>query len=227
MICAALANTGATALPRTSEGLPVSQRIPLLFLALCIGLAALAAPATTAADSAANVPGEILVRLRPGVTLSAARLMAHPTLGPRLAALGAWSAEPIGASAPVYRVRVAPGADLGAAARRLAADPAVAYAEPNHRRVLARAANDEIFPQQWALPAIAAPEAWDITTGGEIVVAVIDSGVDGSHPDLAGKVLPGFNVFSGGADAGDDNGHGTAVAGLIAANSDNSAGVTG
>ncbi len=203
-------------------------RLPLLLLALCLALTSLAAPpAATAAPRPEVVPGEILVRLRPGLALSADGRSSQRALGASLAALGAQAARPIAAGAPVYRLRIAPGADPVAAAARLAADPAVAYAEPNYRRAVTRAPNDEIFPQQWALAAIGAPEAWDITTGAEIVVAVVDTGVDAGHPDLAGKVLPGYNVFSGGPDAGDDNGHGTAVAGLIAAAADNGAGVAG
>src|SRR5690606_11143218 len=60
-----------------------------------------------------------------------------------------------------------------------------------------------------------------------ITIAVIDSGVDAGHPDLSGKVLPGYNAIRGNGDPSDDNGHGTAVAGLIAANTDNGAGIAG
>jgi type VII secretion-associated serine protease mycosin len=90
-----------------------------------------------------------------------------------------------------------------------------------------RRPNDAVLEQQWGLRNILAEQAWDITTGAEMVVAVIDTGVDGGHPDLRGKVLPGFNALSGGSNAGDDNGHGTAVAGLIAANTDNGIGIAG
>ncbi|HMQ32593.1 MAG TPA: S8 family peptidase [Chloroflexaceae bacterium] len=204
------------------------HRLLLLLLALGLGLAALSAAAPAAASPDADlVSGEVLVRLRPGLALSPEGRSGHATLDARLAALGVRAARPILAGAPLYRLRIAPGLDPTAAAARLAGDPAVAYAEPNAVQRLARTPNDEIYAQQWALAAIGAPDAWEITTGGPVVVAVIDTGVDAGHPDLGGKVLPGFNVFTGGADAGDDNGHGTAVAGLIAANSDNGAGVAG
>lgn len=60
-----------------------------------------------------------------------------------------------------------------------------------------------------------------------MIVAVIDSGVSASHPDLSGKVLPGYDFFNGDADATDDNGHGTAVAGITAAATNNAIGMAG
>jgi subtilisin family serine protease len=64
---------------------------------------------------------------------------------------------------------------------------------------------------------IDAPEAWAISTGSPVPVAVIDSGVDYMHPDLAGKYLGGYDFFNSDADPMDDHGHGTHVAGTIAA----------
>jgi subtilisin family serine protease/subtilase family serine protease len=64
---------------------------------------------------------------------------------------------------------------------------------------------------------IDAPEAWAISTGSPVAVAVIDSGVDYRHPDLAGQYLGGYDFFNGDADPMDDHGHGTHVAGTIAA----------
>lgn len=179
-------------------------------LALLAGLYGPAAPRTASASGAS----ELLVALRPGQPI---------------AALGLRGATPLfsDAAGALYRVPVAPGADVDTLTARLAANPAVRYVEPNRRRTLQRTPNDEVLRQQWGLRNILAEQAWDITTGGPIVVAVLDTGVDGSHPDLQGKVLPGHNVFSGGANAGDDNGHGTAVAGLIAANTDNRTGIAG
>jgi type VII secretion-associated serine protease mycosin len=77
------------------------------------------------------------------------------------------------------------------------------------------------------LGTIAAYDAWDITTGGPVVIAVIDTGVDANHPELAGRVLGGFNAITGSSNSGDDNGHGTAVAGIIAASGDNGEGIAG
>ncbi|GAB4438436.1 MAG: S8 family peptidase [Chloroflexi bacterium OHK40] len=198
------------------------QPLTILILLLLATFGPLATPASAASIYADQtiIPGELLVRLRPGQSLAGA-------LGPHLAAMGVRAAEPLPATEGLFRLTLPRGTSPTIAAARLAAAPGVAYAEPNRRRVLLRTPNDEVFEQQWGLRAILAEPAWDITTGAPIVVAVLDTGVDASHPDLEGKVLPGYNVFSGGADAGDDNGHGTAVAGLIAARSDNGSGIAG
>ena len=73
------------------------------------------------------------------------------------------------------------------------------------------------------------PESWDISQGSSsITVAVLDTGVNGSHPDLSGRILPdGYDFVNGDADPMDDNGHGTMCAGIIAADTDNSTGVAG
>jgi subtilisin family serine protease len=60
-----------------------------------------------------------------------------------------------------------------------------------------------------------------------VVVAVVDTGVDASQPDLAGVVLPGVNLLNGDASSADDNGHGTSVAGVVAALADNGIGGSG
>ncbi|MFQ3664058.1 MAG: S8 family serine peptidase [Chloroflexaceae bacterium] len=190
--------------------------VALLFL-----IAPLATRPVTAQGNAALVAGEVIVRLDPGVTLAA------PQLADSLAALRVSTIEPLTPGVPVYRLRFPGATDPQAVAARLAATPGVAYAEPNRVRQISRTPNDPAFPQQWGLRNIQAPEAWTITTGGPIVVAVLDSGVDGEHLDLAGKVLPGFNTLSGTPEARDDNGHGTAVAGLIAASTNNDTGIAG
>jgi thermitase len=85
-----------------------------------------------------------------------------------------------------------------------------------------------LWPNQWGLRQLDLPRAWDITQGeASVIVAVVDTGVDATHPDLRDAVLPGLDVASGGIDAGDDEGHGTAVAGIIAARTNNGAGQAG
>jgi len=92
--------------------------------------------------------------------------------------------------------------------------------------------NDPLFAKQWGLSAIGAPEAWASATGTGVVIGVVDTGVDLSHEDLAGQVVLSTDcVGSGGnplaceGSAADDNGHGTAVAGLAAAASNNGLGI--
>ena len=85
-----------------------------------------------------------------------------------------------------------------------------------------RIPNDPLWPEAWALARIGGPLAWASTTGApQTVVAVLDTGVDARHPELEGAILPGYDFVGGDADASDDHGHGTSVAGLIAARSDN------
>ncbi len=126
-----------------------------------------------------------------------------------------------------YLVRLPAGMPIEQASHRAYAIPGVLYAVPDYERALTRAPNDPILDQQWALGTIGAYDAWNVTTGNAIVVAVIDTGVDSGHVELSGRVLPGFNAITGSAAASDDNGHGTAVAGLIAASGDNGEGIAG
>ncbi|SCF34743.1 type VII secretion-associated serine protease mycosin [Micromonospora mirobrigensis] len=87
---------------------------------------------------------------------------------------------------------------------------------------------DQVRDEQWQLEELRAETAWRTATGRGVTVAVIDSGVDGSHPDLAGQVLPGIDLVTpGGADEPDPVGHGTTVAGLIAGRRDDERGVVG
>ena len=82
-------------------------------------------------------------------------------------------------------------------------------------QALAEVAPDPGRPQQWGLDAIGADAAWAVTRGAGVVVAVVDTGV-APAPDLAGRLLPGWNVIARSDDAADDNGHGTHVAGTVA-----------
>ncbi|MBI4717539.1 MAG: S8 family serine peptidase [Planctomycetes bacterium] len=88
--------------------------------------------------------------------------------------------------------------------------------------------NDPLFLQQPHLAQVAAPEAWDITSGSpEVIIAIVDTGVDASHPDLADKIIEGWNVYDNNGDFSDVAGHGTLAAGIAAASSNNAAGVAG
>ena len=81
---------------------------------------------------------------------------------------------------------------------------------------------------QWNLPQVRASYAWAVSTGSsDVVVAVLDTGADLTHPDLQGKFVAGYDFIHNGADPSDDEGHGTHVAGIVAALTDNSQGVAG
>jgi serine protease len=91
----------------------------------------------------------------------------------------------------------------------------------------ARAAPDPLRPQQWGLDMIGADPAHQVATGSGAVVAVIDSGVQADHPDLAGRLLPGYDFVDNDGTPQDGNGHGTHVTGIVAADAGNGIGVEG
>jgi len=89
------------------------------------------------------------------------------------------------------------------------------------------ASDGSSFHKQWALSAIMAPEAWQITSGKpDVLVAILDTGIDQTHEDLAGKVVASIN-FTQSPTVDDLCGHGTHIAGIIAATADNAVGGTG
>ena len=179
-------------------------------------------------------PGEVLLKLQPGLTLSTQARIAHwasASLKPErlnllLQRWGAYQAEALDL-AETYRVRFALARDAAQLAAILQADPAVIFAEPNYIRQSLRSPNDPNLREQWGLHNIQAPEAWDLTTGKGIIIAVVDTGVSKTHEDLNGQVLKGYNALQNDDKTDDDSGHGTAVAGLIAAKTNNGKGIAG
>src|SRR2546423_1567611 len=91
----------------------------------------------------------------------------------------------------------------------------------------AGAAPDPLRSQQWAMVMIEADAAHGTAMGAGAVVAVIDSGVQADHPDLAGRLAPGRDFVDGDATPQDGNGHGTHVTGIVAADAGNGIGVEG
>ncbi|MDF2628162.1 MAG: hypothetical protein K0R39_1993, partial [Symbiobacteriaceae bacterium] len=135
-----------------------------------------------------------------------------------------------------------PASKADAELARLQADPTVLYAEPNYRLYAAAVPNDPRWSDQWALTAIEAATGWDraqvylndnSVAASQVVVAVVDTGVDATHPDLASRTVEGYNALTeevGNAAAADDHlqgGHGTKVAGIIAAETNNAIGIAG
>lgn len=199
-------------------------------------------PSSSPATSHAYRAGELILKVRPGVTLSPQALVSaqtssqrKPTTGFALLAsleqtllkLGAYHAETLGKGSNTYRVRFSTTQEPPRMAQILTENPTIVFAEPNYVRHMLRVPDDSNLSQQWALENIHAFEAWDITTGGNIVIAVVDTGVKSSHPDLEGKILPGYNALLNNDQSDDDHGHGTAIAGLIAAKTDNGQGIAG
>jgi len=89
----------------------------------------------------------------------------------------------------------------------------------------AAAPNDPGWPQQWHLRTIHADKAWTKSKGSGVVVAVVDTGVDRSHPDLQGRLVQGIDLVDNDTNPDDEQGHGTFMAGLIAASTGNVDGV--
>jgi subtilisin family serine protease len=87
--------------------------------------------------------------------------------------------------------------------------------------------DDPLADRQWHLEQVGAPQAWEHARGEGIIVAVVDTGVDATHPDLAGKTMSGIDLVEPGTPPDDPNGHGTLVAGIIGAVADNGIGVAG
>jgi subtilisin family serine protease len=90
--------------------------------------------------------------------------------------------------------------------------------------------NDSMYPQQWGPPCIGAQEAWNVELGdSSVIVAIVDTGIDLNHPDLAANVdtTIDFDTVNNDDNAQDDHGHGTHVAGTVAASINNTIGVAG
>jgi thermitase len=114
-----------------------------------------------------------------------------------------------------------------AVAKLLRNDPLVESAEVDLAYPPELVPNDTYYGNAWHLPKIGGPAAWDASTGTGVTIAIMDSGVDPTHPDLAGQLVPGWNTYDNTSDTKDVYGHGTKVAGAAAATGSNAAGVAG
>ncbi|HMP42360.1 MAG TPA: S8 family serine peptidase, partial [Roseiflexaceae bacterium] len=197
-------------------------------LATLLLLMLLAPPEPAAAAPDRLLAGELVVRLIPSLQLTPTAQVIGSSGGALAAALrraASAAALPIGGN--TYRIRTTDQAAPAILAAQLNATPGVIFAEPNVMRRQLRIPNDELLAEQWALPAIAAFDAWEITTGAAIPIAVLDTGVSPTHLDLKEKLLPGYDFFNRDDDPRDDDGHGTFTAGLAAAAGDNGIGIAG
>lgn len=194
-------------------------------------------------DDAATVPyqlgSKIILQLKPGVSLASV-------------VAGDDRLSVVGRAAPgLYILQAASARDAAASARQFALNPLVAVSYPEMRRPIklhhayAGRPNDSYFHQQWHLENratngqrlgvdINARAAWPFSLGAGVTVAVADSGVDFSHPELLAAVngMPHFNFLYGNTNAGpyttvSQGAHGTSVAGIIAASSGNDLGIAG
>jgi subtilisin family serine protease len=178
--------------------------------------------ASPVASQQQHHPSRVLVRFRSGTSFL-----------PRSGSSHAFAAHP-----GLYLVENPPGLSVEDVVRRYHNDPNVLYAEPDFVVQTTATPNDPAFlaNQQYDMAKIAAPAAWDTQTdAGDVVVAVIDTGIDFTHPDLQGNLytgaggLHGYTCINGPCVAGgqDDYGHGTHVAGTIGAATNNGLGMAG
>ncbi|MGC1954341.1 MAG: S8 family serine peptidase, partial [Gammaproteobacteria bacterium] len=128
-----------------------------------------------------------------------------------------------------YRVRFAEGTDIMALAPILLDETPAEAAEPNYlAHAMLDSPNDPLYPLQWGLIRIEVPAAWGVTLGqGNVLVAVLDSGIDPAHPELRGALTAGWDFSADDNDPFDEQGHGTAMAGIIAAAMNNEQGIAG
>jgi subtilisin family serine protease len=181
------------------------------------------------ASSASFVPGELLVKYKPGTC--------PKNLSGELGKIG-WAKIKIDKSKPMSQVMIALKENLN-----------VIHVEPNYYGEFLSDPNDPQFDQQWYLPNIEAPGAWDKSLGTDVIIGLVDSGVDLDHEDLADNIwinpdeIPdngedddgnGYIDDVNGWDFGDDDddptdeyGHGTMVCGVIAAIQNNEIGISG
>jgi subtilisin family serine protease len=127
-----------------------------------------------------------------------------------------------------YLVRVLPD-EQATAVDALRAERVIARAGPDVvGHALDTIPNDSEWPAQAGLRVVGLPRAWDVSRGSsKLVVAVLDTGVDPAQPDLKGALVAGANFVDPSAPPLDDHGHGTAVAGVIAARANNGRGMAG
>jgi subtilisin family serine protease len=162
------------------------------------------------------VAGELLVGLRAGVGPTRAEefFRAH----------GATVVSDVG-QIRVVRIRV-PVAWIDSVEWLLSRLPEVKFVEKNYIFDPVFVPDDPMYAAQWHLPQILAPQAWDLTQGSPgAVIAIVDSGVDPYHPDLAPNLVAGYNTYNNNTNTLDQYGHGTEVAGVAAASSNNGQGI--
>jgi thermitase len=107
----------------------------------------------------------------------------------------------------------------------LARNPHIKFAEVDAYVQPTSSANDTLFPDAWHLSKTGTTTAWDSSVGSGVTIAILDTGVDATHPDLASKMVAGYNFFEGNTNTADVQGHGTKAAGTAAAITNNGTGV--
>jgi thermitase len=168
--------------------------------------------------SSESVPGEVLVGVRAG--------SARDESDARLRLLSEDVRWLPGIDVAVVRSK--PGVSTARLTDILQRQRWVQFVEPNFLASAQLVPNDPAFANQFNLKQAHCPEAWDIVTGSpQVIIAIVDTGVDQGHPELAGRFVPGWDFVNEDDDPSDDNGHGTLCAGIAAATMNNGIGLAG
>ncbi len=201
----------------------VSQPRRFIRLLATAGFAAVAAgsPLTSLAAGAANgepgsfAKGRILVMPRAGLPdAELAKIVGvHGGKARRITSSG------------LHVVDLPPNASEQAVANLLAHHPQLKFAELDQKATANFTPDDPYFGSEWHATKIGAPAAWDWTRGAGVTIAILDSGVDGTHPDLVAQMVSGWNFYDNNANTSDVYGHGTKTAGAAAATNNNGTGV--
>ena len=196
----------------------------LLVISIFLTTAVYGAPVSAAEGSplanAAYVPDRIVVKFKEGLGST------------HVAQLHASQGTTAVAEIPQIGVQIlsVPAGEVEAKIAAYKADPRVEFAEPDYIAQVAYEPNDPYYGNdtQWGPQKIFASQAWGLSTGDpNVIIAVVDSGADPNHPDLTGKLVTGYNFLNDSTDTTDDYGHGTHVAGIAAAATDNGVGIAG
>lgn len=163
-------------------------------------------------------PGRLLVKLKAPLTdVDWERVLAEPGM------------ELVRTIPPLNMALVAvpPGREMEFRGKLLR-NPAVKYAELDYIARVQETPNDSGWSQQWNMRIISAPWAWEMSEEtNPVIIAVIDTGIDLDHPDLAPKLVPGYDFVNQDTSPDDDHGHGSHVSGIAAAVANNGIGVAG
>jgi len=195
---------------------------------LALGLA-LAAPAVATASTDALSSWDDVKRFEPGEAL--VRYAAEVNAADRREVRDAAGVDFEGSLALPHSQVVSFDGSVKDAIARLEDQPGVVDAQPNYiYKALAAAPNDSFFGKEWGLgggPGVNVLPAWDRTRGAGQTIAIVDTGVDLTHPDLVGNLVAGHDFVDNDTVPDDFNLHGTHVAGTAAADDDNGIGVSG
>jgi len=207
----------------------IEKSFSIKIVLVCVVLITLIATCsfTAKAQPISFAPDQILVKFRSGADIA------------NIHAINKTNTLKVISKINVHVVSIPPGQDIQKIIERFKKNRNVEYAEPDYIVRVDSAPNDPEFSKQWNLnntgqtggtldADIDAPEAWNTDPGNPaVVIAILDTGIKSDHPDLMGKVVSPEMNFSDSLGTGDVYGHGTHVAGIAAASTNNGIGVAG